>query len=135
MEIKIDFKGIDPEVLEQIKDVRIGFEKSNIEAVQNKLGVVFFQIYNYQSYKPNFFLKADVSKYYHDGIKAVKIALSSRICEQEIDDLEEKITLAYLVKILTTELNWPESAGVLIVIFLSRRYGKKFLSWLCESEK
>ncbi|MFW9997613.1 MAG: hypothetical protein ACFFD4_36570 [Candidatus Odinarchaeota archaeon] len=131
---EIDLTGINPDVLKEIEYQITAFTKMDLEAVRNRLGVVMYQVYTHGTYDPQVILKADFSRHVKNALASTKIVLKEKLCNLGIDAVEQTLTIAYVVKILTTELNWPESAVVLLAIFLVRRFGKGLAEWICSDK-
>jgi len=128
---EFDLSEIDPKVIEETWSELDAFQNLSLDAVYNRFGVVMFQVLTRGTYDPQVMMKATFPIQTTQGLRQAKQVLASKLCDSKIDKAEETLTLAYIVTITNKELDWPESAMLLLGILLIRRFGKKLLSWIC----
>lgn len=129
---KYDFSGIDPKILEELGSELEAFQRLSLEAVYNRFGVVMYQVLTRGTYDPHVILKATFPEQAKQGLRMTKQVLASKLCHLKMDKAEKTLTLAYIVTVLNEELDWPESAMVLLGILFLRRFGLKLLNWVCS---
>jgi hypothetical protein len=130
----IDLTMIDQEELKSFKTEIFDFQNQELTILAHKLGLILWQIENYNEYNPNIILKRDFTVYSKNLLDKTRQILKEKYCNKNVEEWEKVITITILIELINDKFGFNIGISAIIGIFILRGINGKFKLWICSDK-